>query len=78
MGIYVIHILEYKCVTYNQVTMPYCQVVIAMAQRNGLLQRDNALVTRWWSLKLRLPTLLALVEFYFGVSNASRSFFSRC
>ncbi len=46
-----------------------------MALRNALLQRDSALVTRWWSLKLKPPTLLALVEFYFGVSNASRSFF---
>ena len=48
---------------------------IATAQRNALLQRDDALVTRWWSSELKLPTLLALVEFYFGVGNASRSFF---
>ena len=51
------------------------QLEIATAQRNALLQRDDALVTRWWSIKLKLPTLLALVEFYFGVGNASRSFF---
>ena len=48
---------------------------IATAQRNALLQRDDALVTRWWSSKLKLQTLLVLAEFHFGVRNASRSFF---
>ena len=49
---------------------------VVMELRNALLQRDSTLVTRWWSFKLKLPMLLALVKFYFGVGNASRSFFS--
>ena len=35
----------------------------ALELRNALVQRDSALVTRWWSFKLKLTTLLALVEF---------------
>ena len=46
-------------------------------QRNALLQRDDALVTCWLSLKLRLPKLLALVEFHFDGGIASRNLLSR-
>ena len=51
------------------------EVDIATAQRNALLQRDDALVTRWWSLKLKLPTLLALVEFFLALVTRHRVFF---
>ena len=44
-------------------------------QRNALVQRDNALVTRWWSLKSMNTNANALVEFAFHGDNALRSFF---
>ena len=53
-----------------------------MELRNALLQRDFTLVTRWWSFKLRLPTLLALVEFHFErwqrVTEISFTVVTRC
>ena len=42
-----------------------------------VVARDFTLVTRWWSFKLRMPTLLALVEFYFYGGNNVTEFFSR-
>ena len=47
-------------------------IEIATAQRNALLQRDDALVTRWWSLKWKLPTLL---EFFLALVTRHGVFF---
>jgi len=48
---------------------------VGTVQRNALVQRDNALVTRWWSLKSMNTNANALVEFAFHGDNALRSFF---
>ena len=46
------------------------QLEPCMELHNALQQRDDALVTRWWSLKLKLSTLLALMEFHLDRDNA--------
>jgi len=52
-----------------------CGLEVGTVQRNALVQRDNALVTRWWSLKSMNTNANALVEFAFHGDNALRSFF---
>ena len=48
-----------------------------MEPHNAFEQRDDALVTRWWSFKLKPPTLLALMEFHLDGDNALE-YFWRC